>query len=734
MFLFNIQINLVIFVIVLLEIIIFSHQLLSYLARPHEKERLYHIILVGLLILYNLAENLVEMPDDNIPLPTMLQVIINQGFGYLVTAYMPFYCAKTMKFNRLNFHRRYGFLLILIPAVVCYGVYYPLTRDLQGTLEYVYITTGSYAIVALVASARAIHLQYREDRNTTAFRERYWIFAALVFWCTSPLIGVFMNQPNWIVGVFNNIVFLLLNIVLMRQTVRKSRAEYRLLQESNVSLAQRVKEKTAQLERSNEQRTNAFVNLVHETKTPITLMNNYLEEYLEKHGGNEDLLVVKRNLDKLNTDISNLFDLERHHKGLGIYNYVQVVNFSRILEDNLVLYRSYCLKKQLSLDEQIAEELYTKADPEAISRVISNLVENAVKYTESGGRISIVLEADNDGRIRFSVDDTGIGIPPDQHGKVFEPYYQINARKRNLQGMGLGLPIVKKIVDGLKGDIIIDSNPQRRRGTRLTVLLQRHVPAADEEIASGYKVQRYSGLETEGFDLPDTPYDERKQTIMLVEDNNAMLRYLFQKLSQRYNVCVALNGNEALRKFRTYPVQPDLIISDVMMDKVDGFRFARIVSENPDYNHIPFIFVSAKFSGKDRALGLRLGALDYIQKPFRTEELIQKINSVLENAARQKRSLLNNTIRALKMMNNGQGPSGANGKEEDTNTFEQNCAACQLTSREMDIARLICEGHPYKLIGDRLFISERTVKKHAQNIFEKAGVSNKVQLINKLQA
>lgn len=733
MLFFNIQINPVIFVIILLEVIIFSHQFLSYLARPQEKERLWHIILVGLLILYNFAENLVVMPDANIPLPNMLQVIINQGFGYLVTAYMPFYCVKTMNFNRLAFHRKYGFFLIIIPAIVCYGIYYPLTLDLQGTLEYVYITTGSYAIVALIASGRAVYLQYKEDRDRVAFWERFWIFAALVFWCTSPLIGVFLNQPNWIVGVFNNLVFLILNIVLMRKTVRRSRQEYRLLQEANVSLEQRVKDKTEQLERSNEQRTNAFVNLVHETKTPITLMNNYMEEYIQKHGANDDLLIVKRNLDKLNNDISNLFDLERYNKGLGIYNYVQVINFSRILEDNLVLYRNYCVKKQLTLKEQIADNIYIKADPDALSRVINNLVENAIKYTDKGGEISVVLEEDEHQKIRLSVDDTGMGILPDLHAKVFEPYYQINMEKRSMQGMGLGLPIVKKIVDGLRGDILIDSNPQRRQGTCITVLLHKHEPAGDEAVTSGYNVRSYSGLEIERPDMPDTAYDEKKQTILLVEDNNAMLRYLLKKLSERYNVCVAFNGNEALKKFKTYPVPPDLIISDVMMDKVDGFKFARIISENPDYNHIPFIFLSAKFSNKERSQGLKLGALDYIQKPFRTEELIQKINSVLENAIRQKRSVLNNTIRALKMMDN-QHTSTKEREEEGTNTFVQNCSTYQLTAREVDIARLICEGDSYKTIGETLFISERTVKKHAQNIFEKVGISNKVQLINKLQA
>ncbi|GEP97503.1 ATP-binding response regulator [Chitinophaga cymbidii] len=730
MFFYNIQLNPVIFMIMLLEVIIFSHQLLSWLARPQEKERLWHIIVVALLILYNLAENLIVMPDPHIPLPVTLQVIINQGFGYVVTAYMPLYCYHTMNFNRLGFHRRYGFLLIIIPALVGFGIYYPLSLDLPGTLDYVYMTTGVYAIVALTATARAIYLQYREDRNRTAFVERWWIFAALVFWCVSPVIGLVLGQPNWVVGVFNNAVFLLLNILLMRKTVKQSRYEYRQLQESNISLAQRVKERTIQLERSNEQRTNAFVNLVHETKTPITLMNNYLEEYIQKHGSNDDLLVVKRNLDKLNNDISNLFDLERYNKGLGIYHHAQVISFSRILEDNLVLYRSYCEKKQLALTEQIGEDIYIKADPEAISRIINNLVENAIKYTDRGGKISVMLE-EKEGKVRFSVDDTGIGIHPDQHVKVFEPYYQINTQKRSLQGMGLGLPIVKKIVDGLQGEVVIDSNPQRRQGSCISVWLNGHVPAEEETVTAGYSVRKYSGLEAEGFDLPDTAYDERKQTILLVEDNNAMLRYLFRKLSERYNVCVALNGNEAMKKFKSYPVAPDLIISDVMMDKVDGFKFARIISENPEYNHIPFIFLSAKFSNKDRTQGLKLGALDYIQKPFRTEELIQKINSVLENAARQKRTLLNNTIRALRVMNGELPPP----KEEGvSNGFEQNCSTYNLTAREVDIARLICEGHSYKVLGDTLFISERTVKKHVQNIFEKVGVSNKVQLINRLQS
>lgn len=723
MLFYNIPLHPVILCIILVEVVIFSNQLLSWLARPHEKQRLWHVILVGLLIIYNLAENLIVMPDSNIPLPTLVQIIINQGAGYVVTTYIPFYCYKTMNLPGLRFHGKYGYLFLLVPFLVFYCVYFPISGNLDNTLIYTYILTGLYAIVALVHGSLETAKQFRAERSQKALWERIWILASLFFWCSSPAMGVFLGQPNWVVGIFNNIIYMLMNIVLMRQTVQLSKAEYQQLQSANITLAEKVRERTAQLEKSNEQRTNAFVNLVHETKTPITLMNNYLEEYIHKHGYSEDLLIVKRNLDKLNNDISNLFDLERYNKGLPIYNYAQVVNFSELLEDNLLLFRSYCQKKNVTLREDITADILVKADPEAINRIIVNLVENAIKYTGEGGTIQVTLKPEED-RLNFSVDDNGIGIEPGQQKKVFEPYYQINSQKKSAQGMGLGLPMVKKIVDSLEGRISINSDPRSRQGTLITVLLNRHISLNNEPVLSGYKVPVSSGLEIKDPRISDTPFDNRKQTILLVEDNYAMAGYLTKKLREKYNVCVAHNGNEALKKIREYPVAPDLIISDVMMDRLDGFKFARIISENADYNHIPFIFLSARFTSKDKLEGLKLGALDYIPKPFRMPELVQKINSVLDNALKQKKTLLNNTIRALK---NLEGPTSYAG------SFEQNCNTYQLTSRETDIARLICEGHAYKEIGDLLFISESTVKKHVQNIFEKLEISNKVQLVNKLQ-
>ncbi|RPD38387.1 ATP-binding protein [Chitinophaga barathri] len=728
-----IHINLVILVIIILEIAIFVNQLLSYMARPYEKNRLYHVILTGLLILYNVCENLFILPDPYIPLPLMIQNIVSDSAGYFVTMYIPFYCYKTLGLERLSFHGKYGYLFILGPTVFMYFIHYPIYNDFAFTSKYSYYAPAMYAIVALIAAYRAIYLKYKENGDRAGFRERLWIFAAVVIWCISPAIDDLWSTPKWVISaLFNNINFILMSGFFMRQTIKRFLKEYDLLQRSNTTLSEKVRERTIQLERSNEQRTNTLVNLVHETKTPLTLINNYLEEYIHKYGYKKELEIVKNNLDKLNRDISNLFDLERYNKGFVIYNHNQVANFSKILADNLVLFKVYCRKKQVTLHENIEQDVLIKADPGAINGIVNNIVENAIKYTDDGGEISILLQTSG-ARINFNVRDNGIGIPEELHEKVFEPYYQINSEKGGFQGMGLGMPIVKKTLTELDGRITIESNPAKGNGTLIAIELKKYAPEINGPAVSNYSVSNYSGLELGHIGISDSQYDEKKPTILLVEDNAAMLSYLFKKLTKKYNVTVAVNGSEALTRIRNYPALPDLIISDVMMDKVDGFKLAKILSEDADFKHIPIIFLTAKQTPADKSYGLRLGALDYIQKPFNTEELLLKMASMLEITFQQRRKLLDNALKALKSAGNLEFRQ----KEAAPQTggrFEQNCKLYQLTAREIDISKLIGEGYSYKEIGETLFIAERTVKKHVQNIFEKVSITNKIQLINKLEA
>jgi len=415
--------------------------------------------------------------------------------------------------------------------------------------------------------------------------------------------------------------------------------------------------------------------------------------------------------------------MERITKGMEIYDHHQVSDFSAILSDISNLFKNYSTKRNITLTGQIPPGIYIEADPTALTRIINNLIENAIKYTEEHGTIWVRLEAEND-LIQLTVEDTGVGIPPAVHEKIFDPYYQINREKSNLQGMGLGLPIVRKVIQSLDGTIHIDSEPAEKKGTTITVTLKKGCVEDKPVTAFVPKVQ--TGLYDPDRIIPqDFIYQQNKKSILIVEDNKAMISFLYKRLGVNYNIAYALNGSDALKTLHEMEVLPDLILSDVMMDKMDGFAFVKILSENERYNHIPIIFITAKTAVMDKMKGLKLGAIDFISKPFSFEELSRKIETVLDTIAKQHKAILHRTIASLNRINQADGNGTAS-------RFDENAKRYQLTTRESEIAQLIIKGKTYKEIAGTLYIAETTVTKHVQNIFEKTSVSNKVELVNKL--
>lgn len=722
--------HIVTFTFVCIEIVIFFYLLIYRLARPNDRSSVLNLVLILLLLAYNVASGL--LPDPNLPGSFFIQNVIAYATGFIAPCYFPYYVLKAFQLEKMKYHAFKGVYFFLIVPYLIFVLVFALTGSLE-TAQNILILPVLYAIWVIYSLAKAIRYKYKSDFHTYQAKEEIIIlFLSLTPWVGVPVI-VYFELSQAVEATITNTGFLLLFALQVKRQVLNLRMEHERLVESeshlvdwNAKLQEEVNKRTRELEKINEQRTNTFVNLAHETKTPLTLINNYLEEYINTKGSSEELNVVKKNMEKLSTDIVNFFDLERFNKGMAIYNHDQVSNFSEILKENLVLFKEYSKKRDIELKDAIEDHVLIKADPVSINRIVNNLIENAIKYSNDSCVIEIGLVS-KDSKFTFSVKDCGIGIPPELHKKVFEPYYQITNEKKSIQGMGLGLPIVKKVVQDLNGEITICSDPKQEPGTTITVILNRYEKQEGEAVARNAVNIHLSSSGLEEINLNEVFYNAGRATILLVEDNASMVNYLFKKLQDKYNVYTALNGNEALRKIKTLPSMPDLIISDVMMDKLDGFSFAKILSQDETYNHIPFIFLSAKSTRQDKLQGLKLGAIDFIQKPFSINELIQKVESILETVNRQKRALLTSAINAL---GNNEIKLPKNGVDK----FELNCQLYNLTAREKDIAKLIREGQRYKTIGEALFISERTVTKHVQNIFEKVEVSNKVELINKLEA
>lgn len=479
-------------------------------------------------------------------------------------------------------------------------------------------------------------------------------------------------------------------------------------------------------QKANEERTNTFINLAHETKTPLTLINNYLDEYIRKNGSNDHIEIIKWNVQRLTSDIVNFFDIERFNKGFAIYDHNQVTNLSELVTNRVALFKSLAANKGVEIQEKIESDCFILANAGAIDRVINNIIENAIKFTPENGLVSISLY-DRNNCLIFSVADNGIGIPTQYHSRVFEPYFQLGAHKKFNEGMGMGLSIVKRIIDDIKGEINLQSEPNQ--GTKITVVFapfslndNQREENSNEEKTLPTHIQLPATI-------PDKISDNERPFLLVVEDNITMLNYLLDTLSERYNVYTAKNGDEALEKL-TKIERLDLIISDVMMDRIDGFEFCKALSREDKYSHIPFIFLTAKTTQLDKTNGLQLGAIDYIEKPFLINHLISKIESVLQNLDKQRSAVISSAYKSIlaKRENEGE-PENIHSEV----SLSRNAKKYGLTTREVEIISLMIKGTPYKIIADTLSIAEKTVAKHVSNIFSKLSVTNRVELIHKLE-
>lgn len=726
--------HIVTFIFVCLEAVILFYLIIYKLARPDDKATILNIILISLLITYNVTGGL--LPDPKLPGSFFLQEVIAYATGFITPCYFPYYVYKAFGLEKMKFHAYIGAYLFLILPYLIFVIVFAKSGDLITAQQLLFLPV-LYALWIIYSLAKAIKNKYGNDFSSKESKTE----VAILFFSVTPWIGLpfitYFNQSQAIEASITNTGFLLLFSLQLNRHIKQTRLEHQRLIDSeqlllnwNTSLQEEVEKRTRELERLNEEKTDNFINLVHETKTPLTLVNNYLEEYINKYGTVAELDIIKGGINKLTNDITNLFDLERFTKGIAIYNHNQIIDFSELLNSSFILFKYSCQKQRLQCSINIEDNIYIKADPNAINRIVNNLIENAIKFSNTNGKIEISLRT-LDNKAIFSVRDNGSGILPQLQKKIFKPYYQISRKKSGIQGMGLGLPIVKKVIESLNGHIRVQSNPAEMPGTIITITLDRYnLKEGDVKAKSVSKMQPL--IHTfENFDTDDTPYLPEKQSIMIIEDNKAMLHFLLKKRSLKYNIFCSINGSEALKKLDALPAAPDLILSDIMMDKMDGFVFAKIISEQSAYSHIPIIFLSAKSDPTDKLKGLRLGAIDFIQKPFSFEVLYQKIETVLNNIAKQRKAILGLSLSKLQTLSSLENNLSNTGFHV---SLDEKCQLYQLTVREREITKLILQGIRYKTIAKTLFISEKTVSKHIQNIFEKVGVTNKVELINKLNS
>jgi len=297
----------------------------------------------------------------------------------------------------------------------------------------------------------------------------------------------------------------------------------------------------------------------------------------------------------------------------------------------------------------------------------------------------------------------------------------LSNEKQNIQGVGMGLYIVKKILDSTGGQIEVDSS--KELGVIFTVTFPLGIK--DEAIDLSVNSTTTPVINPTIPKATDSPYETDKPSLLVVEDNNELLSYLVDALSQNYNVFVADNGQSAIRRLEKIPI-PELIISDVMMEPMDGYELLETTLANEKFAHIPFIFLTAKNTSQEKISGLGLGALDFISKPFSIDELKIKIKTVIDLKGRISEA----TIRDMKKQLSYANLAGT--KQKNDEIFNANAVKYGLTAREKEVIMQIQQGLTYEEIGKKLYITRNTVLRHVQHCFDKTATNSKIDLLNKV--
>jgi len=417
----------------------------------------------------------------------------------------------------------------------------------------------------------------------------------------------------------------------------------------NARLFHETDEKAMELERANQLISEFLASVSHELRTPMHSILQFSEILLGEAPGKlnpeqkRQIAVVRRSGKNLLSLLNDILDLSKIEAGKmeAIIEEFAPAQLMREATDSI---RPLCEQKKLNLRVRLGENLpeQFRTDRSIVSRVLTNLLGNAVKFTEKG-------EVEVWARLRsatlvISVRDTGIGIPPAKQKEIFEPFHQLeNSETRRHGGTGLGLAISKKMLMILNGDIEIESEPNQ--GSKFTI----HVPpstAPVRAVAARTDKTRPRAEVKNKSDEAKAPASKRRKIslrfpltnraktprILVIEDDENT-RYAMQFILENagYQVDFAEAGEKAL--LAAQHQRPDLILMDIMMPNMDGYQVARMLKAQKQLSHIPVVALTARAMKGDREKALEAGCNDYLTKPFESKDILGLLEKWLGNGA-----------------------------------------------------------------------------------------------------
>lgn len=380
-----------------------------------------------------------------------------------------------------------------------------------------------------------------------------------------------------------------------------------------------------------------FTNIAHEIRTPLSLIRGPLENIVAKTGDSpdrelhEELRTMQSNTDRLTTLINQLLDFRKAEQQ-GFRLHPVECDVREAVENVCLRFVTMARQKHINFAFELpAEKLQAAADKEALTKIVSNLLSNALKYAQSYARLKMTVENDP-ARFRVAVVNDGPVVPEGMREKIFQPFVQYRDGKHVIAGTGIGLTLARSLAELHGGTLIMDPSTEINRFVLTVPVVHQSagVRTEEPEIAPG-----------ELRENTTAPQDDasKKPALLIVEDDPEMQAFIVRHMAPAYRTVTADNGRMALERLaKNEPF--DLILSDVMMPEMDGFELCRRVKADLQYSHIPVLLLTAKTDVASKVEGLGTGADIYVEKPFSLEYLRASISALLSNRELVRRHFL----------------------------------------------------------------------------------------------
>lgn len=403
-------------------------------------------------------------------------------------------------------------------------------------------------------------------------------------------------------------------------------------------------------------KTYFFANISHEFRTPLTLILGQVQSVMSSGieiREKSKLQVANRNAKRLLKLTNELLDLSKLESGNMEIN-TQSQNVVPFLRSLFFSFESLAESKKIDIAfESESDRIFVSGDPDKMEKIFNNLLSNAFKFTPENGKVTVSVSVVKDQWVTICVRDDGIGIPRDRVGHVFDRFYQVDgSHTRENEGTGIGLALTRELVELHKGTITVVST--ENVGSEFIVSL----PLDVEGYKKGEVMKGDSQVKDSLNDLKDPSSvtngekynsqtlvpekNENEELVLIVEDNDDVRAYIKDSLIENFRVLEASNGEEGVKKAQKQI--PDLIISDVMMPKMDGYQFCKAIRMSEKTSHIPLIMLTAKAGLDDRINGLETGVDTYLTKPFSARELNANVKNLIQQRAQLRKRFSKSTM------------------------------------------------------------------------------------------